>query len=108
MDEVLIVDAARIKDTISKLKNPAKLAEARSEVKKMIEIKQTLLWRSDAGTCCGSLANISTSLNRDIASLEKALSAIDQNKVDEATLELEQFKNSLESGPDTCGPGICT
>ncbi len=108
MEEVLIVDADRIQNTILKLKNPDKLSEAKSDLKKMIEIKQTLLWRAEAGTCCGSLGNIATSLTSEIALMEKILNAIEKNNVDEAILELEEYKNSLGSNLNAGNSGVCT
>jgi hypothetical protein len=95
MDEVIIVDANHVNNTILKLKDPLKLSEAIADIRKMVDIKQTLLWRADAGTCCGSLCDIATSLAREIALMEKALKALEKNDTTEAILELEEYKNSL-------------
>jgi hypothetical protein len=97
MDEVMIVDSDRINSTIVKIKEPVKLSEAISDIKKILEIKQTLLWRADAGTCCGSLGNIATSLAREISLIEKALKALEKNNTSEAILILEEYKKSLDN-----------
>jgi hypothetical protein len=95
MDEPIIVDAELINNTILKLKDPLRATEAVADIKKIVDIKQTLLWRADAGTCCGSLSNISASLTCDIALMEKALKALEKNDTAEAILVLEEYKNLL-------------
>ena len=97
MEEPTIVDANRINTTIRKLKDPLKMQEAIGDIKKMIEIKQMLLWRADAGTCCGSLYNIVTSLSSEISFMEKTLRAIDKDDKIDAIRILEEYKQSLSS-----------
>jgi hypothetical protein len=97
MEEVMIVDSDRINATIVKIKDIDKLSEAISDIEKILEIKKTLLWRADAGTCCGSLGNIATSLAREISLMEKALKALEKNNTSEAILILEEYKKSLDN-----------
>jgi hypothetical protein len=62
----------------------------------MLDIKQTLLWRADAGTCCGSLCNIAASLSHEINLLENALSALDRGETSKAIQLLEKYELLLE------------
>jgi hypothetical protein len=101
MEEATIVDASRINKTIQKLKDPLKIQEAIVDIKKMIEIKQTLLWRADAGTCCGSLCNIATSLSREITLMEQSLNAINKDDKIDAIRILEEYRQSLSSSIET-------
>jgi hypothetical protein len=55
MGEILIVNAESVRAARQKLVGGCKRDEVIADIKSMIEIKQTLLWRADAGTCCGSL-----------------------------------------------------
>ncbi len=73
MEQPFIINAERVKAIRKKLTDAAGAEEARADIKKMLEIKQTLLWRADAGTCCGSLCNIATYLAHEITILENIL-----------------------------------
>ena len=97
MEQMLIVDAETIKAIKQKLTDAAGFQEARAAIKKIIEIKQTLLWRADAGTCCGSLNNIATSLTCEIGILEGALNALGKGNTAEAVRSLEEYERLLES-----------
>ena len=97
MEEPTIVDANRVNATIQKLKDPVKTKEAIDDIKKMIEIKQLLLWRADAGTCCGSLCNIVSSLSSEISFMEKTLRAINEGDKIDAIRILEEYRQSLSS-----------
>ncbi len=97
MEEPTIVDASRINTTIQKLNDPLKMQEAIDDLKKMIEIKQILLWRADAGTCCGSLCNIISSLSSEISFMEKTLLAINRGDKIDAIRILEEYRQSLSS-----------
>jgi hypothetical protein len=96
MEQTLIVNAETVKAIRQKLAEPARIQEARADIKKMLEIKQTLLWRADAGTCCGSLCNIATSLSREISILENALNALEKGEKSTALQSLEEYEQLLE------------
>jgi hypothetical protein len=96
MEQTLIINVEAIKAVRQKLAEPAQIQEARADIKKMLEIKQTLLWRADAGTCCGSLCNIATSLSREISILENALNALEKGEKSTALQSLEEYEQLLE------------
>jgi hypothetical protein len=107
MEKPLIVDAASIKATRQKLENPDRTQEAIADIKKMIGIKQTLQWRADAGTCCGSLCNVTASLSREIGIMEKALNALEKGDKPEAIRALEEYERVLKSQNEPGKPGVC-
>ena len=107
MEQMLIINPDTVKATRQKLADPARAQEAIADIKKMIEIKQTLLWRADAGTCCGSLCNIASFLSREISVLENALNALGKNDKAEAIRSLEEYQHILESKNEPCEPKSC-
>jgi hypothetical protein len=97
MEQPVIINAERVKAIREKLTDPVKAEEALADLKKIIEVKQMLLWRADAGTCCGSLGNITTALIHEVTILENALdSAVNGRKTD-AVLALKEYEQLLES-----------
>jgi hypothetical protein len=96
MEQTLIINAETVKAVRQKLAEPAQIQEARADIKKMLEIKQTLLWRADAGTCCGSLCNIATSLSREISILESVLNSLESGEKSKALQELGEYEQLLE------------
>jgi exonuclease VII small subunit len=96
MEQTLIINAKTVKTIRKKLAEPSRIKEAHADIKKMLEIKQTLLWRADAGTCCGSLCNIATSLSREIVILENAFNALEKGEKSKAIQALEEYEHLLE------------
>ena len=104
---MLIVNKDTVEATRQQLADPAKIEEAIADINKMIEVKQALLWRADAGTCCGSLCNIASSLGHEITILENALNALGKGDKSEAIRSLEEYQNILETTNETGEPKIC-
>lgn len=100
MEQPIIINAERVKAIRKKLTDPVKAEEARADIQKILEVKQTLLWRADAGTCCGSICNIATALAHEITILENALdAAVNGDKMD-AVWALKEYEQLLESGSE--------
>jgi hypothetical protein len=104
---MMIVDKDRVTTTKQKIADPKKLKEAIADVKKMLEIKEALLWRSEGMTpCCGSLSNVSAHLTREVGILEHALSALESGDKTHAAELLQEYidlmKSCEVSEPDYC------
>jgi len=56
----------------------------------MLEIKQALLWRADAGTCCAGPV-VANSFFAEVQLLEKALEALDKGDAGTAASLLEEL-----------------
>lgn len=94
---MLIIDKNSVNAIKQKLSSTGRTQEVVDDVKKMLEIKQTLLWRSDAAApCCGSLCRINSQLALEVNILEDTLSALESNKTTEAARLLEKYMHTLE------------
>jgi hypothetical protein len=103
MPDAMIIDKETVRAERQKLSNPARLQEVTETVRKMLDIKKTLLWRADAGTCCGSLCSIASSLSRETTILENVLSFLDKGDRIAAGRLLEEYEQLLSAQP-ACNP----
>ena len=94
---MIIINKDTVEALIKKLDNPDRDKDVYADVKNMLEIKQTLLWRADAGTCCGSLENVASFIARETIMLEKTLAALGNGDKTEAIRLLQEYKQILES-----------
>jgi hypothetical protein len=107
---MMIIDKETVSATKEKIADPKKLKDAIYDVKKMLEIKEALLWRSEGmAPCCGSLSNVSAHLTREVGILEHTLSALESGDKPQAVELLEEYIALLEKTcqtgePDYCGP----
>ena len=105
---MLIIDKATVSATKQKIADPKKISQAIKDVKKMLEIKEALLWRSEGmAPCCGSLSNISAHLTREISILENTLSALEKGDTAQATDLLQQYITLLDTSCETSQPNYC-
>ena len=92
---MFIINKDSVRATIQKLNNPATRDEAFKDVQKMLAIKQNILWRADAGLCCGSAGQIADCLVCETSILENALDSLEKGDFDGATRFLEEYEHSL-------------
>lgn len=104
---MMIIDTQSVSATRQKL-DSGNLSEAIEDVKKMLEIKEALLWRSEAMTpCCGSLCSISAHLAREVELLEKTLAALEKGDKNQAAHLLEEYAHALEASCEPSQPNYC-
>lgn len=95
--EVFIVNRESVLTTRRKLDEPDKLAEVIKDVKKMLEIKDVLLWRSDGlATCCGSLTSLTSCLACEVDLLQRTLAALEEGNKNRAASLLDEYAHLLE------------
>jgi hypothetical protein len=104
---MMIVDKDTVSATMQKIADTKKLKEAVADLKKMLEIKEALLWRSEGMTpCCGSLSNVSAHLTREVGILEHALSSLESGDNAHASELLQEYIDLMKtcevSEPDYC------
>ncbi len=104
---MIIINKDSVEALIKQLNGTGTLEDVRAEVKNMLEIKQTLLWRADAGTCCGSLENVASFLAREAAILEITLAALEQNDKPGALRLLQEYRQILETNNEPSQPRHC-
>jgi len=105
---MLIINRDSVTATRQKIADPKKISQAIKDVRKMLEIKEALLWRSEGiAPCCGSLSNISAHLTREVSILENTLSALESKNTARATDLLQEYLNLLDTGCECPQPNYC-
>ena len=105
---MLIIDKHSVNATKQKLDDLGKIQQVIDDVRRMLEIKQTLLWRSDAmAPCCGSLCSIATQLTHEVDILENTLAALENHDTARAAYLLEEYAHILEANREPSQPDYC-
>ena len=105
---MMIIDKETVSATRQKIADPKKMKGAIEDIKKMLEIKEALLWRSEGmAPCCGSLGNISAHLTREISVLENTLSALEKKNTALASDLLQEYLDLLDTRCDCPQPHYC-
>ena len=105
---MMIIDKETVSSTKQKIADPKKIKQAIVDVKKMLEIKEALLWRSEGmAPCCGSLSNISAHLTREVSILENTLSALKNGDTAQAAGLLQEYIDLLETSCEASQPNYC-
>ncbi len=94
--QAFIVNRESVLATRKKLESPQGLSEAISGVKKMLEIKEALLWRTEMSPCCGSLTSLSSCLACEVDLLTRTLAALENGDKEGAARLLEEYAHILE------------
>jgi len=74
-----------------KLINLDQVTECIADIEALIEIKQSHLWRSGFGSCCGSISNLSSFIETEIEILQDSVKAIRGGDKDKAATLLENY-----------------
>lgn len=89
---MMIINIDTYNEARDKLSEPATRLEGLEVLKKILEIKQAHLWRSEAiAPCCGNLGGFACQLNEETQLLEKVLPMIEQGDLDGAKLMLDRL-----------------
>ena len=96
----MIITKQHLEDLIQRLNDSAELERCHSEVKKMLEIEEELLWWSQSGKCCRwQAADYFTS---NIHLLKEALNALGKGNTSQAASLLQEYVSELnEAGERT-------
>ncbi|MGD0354102.1 MAG: hypothetical protein ABSB31_01500 [Dehalococcoidia bacterium] len=96
---MLIVNIDTFEDARKKLANPALRQQGIDVLRKILEIKQAHLWRSEAiAPCCGNLGGFACQLNEETNLLEKALPLIEQGDLASASPMLDRLALLISYG----------
>jgi uncharacterized membrane protein YvbJ len=94
---MMIITKESITDTRDKLGDPKKKNEVVDDIKKMIEIKSALAWRSDAiAPCCGTLSGYTCQLTNEVDLLSNILKAVEDGDKSKATELLNTYAKIVE------------
>ena len=105
---MFIIDKNSVSAIRQKLDDPDRAKEVISDVEKMVEIKDALLWRSEViAPCCGSLCNISLQLRQEISLLNNTLASLKNGDKAQASSLLEEYIRILEGSCEPSQPKYC-
>ena len=106
---MLIISKDSVANLVQNIASAGTRQESIDEVRRMLEIKQALLWRSDiASPCCGgSLCSLTSQLTREVAILEKTVAALENGDDEGAIRLLEDYCTLLEEDYENHYPGCC-
>ena len=90
-----VITKEGVESLVRKLLDPAEVGGCRSELEKMLEIKETLSWRADAGPCCAARI-MSPGLFGEAQLLQAALDAYDNGSYQEAAALVSDFSQEAE------------
>ena len=104
VNEMLMIDKAEVAGAIaaikSKLDDPRKRDECIDALRKLVEMKQSQMWRSDMGSCVGSLCNISSLIDMEIALLQAAVNGIESGNMSVAVASLDEYVRFVDQHYD--------
>lgn len=84
-----------VESLIRRLLDASEASDCRSELQKMLEIKEVLSWRADAGPCCAARV-MSPGLFGEAQLLQAALDAFDKGNYREAAALVSEFSHEAE------------
>jgi hypothetical protein len=90
-----VITREGVESLAGRLLDPVKARGCRSELEKMLEIKEVLSWRADAGLCCAARA-MSPGLFGEAQLLQAALDAFDRGSYQEAAALVGEFSHEAE------------
>ena len=105
---MLIINKEHVEHIAQKIKASGISEEAIDDVKKMLEIKDVLLWRADSSSCCGTrMRGIAVSLESEVALLKSIVSALENDDKTKAVHLLEQYGSMVEQAGVSGEGGTC-
>ncbi len=84
-----------VESLAARLADPQEASRCRSELEKILEIKEALAWRADAGPCSAARC-FSPSLFGEAQLIRAALDALDRGRHQEAAALLGEFSHEAE------------
>ena len=96
---MLIVNIDTFNRARSQIVDPATRSEGLETLRRILDIKQAHLWRSEVITpCCGSLGSFACQLNEETDLLEKAIALIEEDDLNAAEPLLDRLAFLISQG----------
>ena len=90
-----VITREGVESLVRRLLDPSEAGGCRCELEKMLEIKEVLSWRADAGPCCAARV-MSSGLYGEAQLLHAALDAFDKASYQEAAALVSEFSREAE------------
>ena len=95
----MIINSETFEAARDKLATKSTRQEGIDDLKKMLEIKEAHLWRSDViAPCCGNLGGFACQLNEEVSLLEKAISLVESGDLSAAKPVLDRLSQLISHG----------
>lgn len=94
--EMYVISREGVQTLIRKLQDPVEAVRCRSELEKMLEIKEVLSWRAEAPPSVSVRLSMSPGLHAEAQLLRAALDAFDKGSYDEAGSLVAEFYREAE------------
>jgi hypothetical protein len=96
---MLMINIDTFEQARKKLSDPVKRSEGIADLKKMLEIKQAHLWRSDViAPCCGNLGGFACQLNEEVTLFEQVIPLLEKNDIKNAIPILDRLAQLISFG----------
>ncbi len=96
---MLMINIDTFNGARARLADPATRREGIEVLRKMLDIKQAHLWRSDViAPCCGNLGGFACQLSEETQLLEKALALLEKDDLDGAQPMLDRLAQLISYG----------
>ncbi|MDY6912306.1 MAG: hypothetical protein SVM79_08130 [Chloroflexota bacterium] len=93
-DEMLIISKTQVEVLRNRLADPGGLESGLREVRRMIEIKSTLLWRADLASCCVG-PQWAARLDAEVQILENTINELETGNIDTAISLLGEYQQII-------------
>ncbi len=90
-----VITKERVESLVKRLSDPGQAGSCRSELEKMLEIKEALSWRAEAGPCTAARC-LGPGLFGEAQLIEAALAAFDSGRFQEAAALMAEFSHEAE------------
>ncbi len=105
---MLIINKRTLNEVKQRILQPESREETINTLKQMRQIKEALLWRADAGTCCASGGiNLAVMLSREVDLLDNAIKALEKGNQAQALSWLDDYIFFLENNYVSCESDYC-
>ena len=90
-----VITKEGVESLVKRMADPGEAGNCRRELEKILEIKEALSWRSDAGPCAAARC-FSPGLFGETQLIQAALDALDRGNCQEAAALVSQFSHEAE------------
>lgn len=92
---MFLITREKVEALREKLGNPSELGRCTADVRKMLEIKEALLWRADVGPCCAG-PGLASRLFAEVQLLRDTLQTLEEGDNSRASSLLAEFASGVE------------
>ena len=100
MKKMFMIDKEGVRKDIraieEKLTSLSKKMECIADIEKIIDMKESHVWRADAGSCRGNVCDISSQIEIEIGILQDAVGSIKEGNNKRAVASLEDYVAFIE------------